>query len=543
MQMQLRTRNTREKILLERNEALMKKTALAGIILFTIALTTAGCGKDMLPNVTTESSMGSISENNASNVIQQQTLIRQYEDKLTSTGLSIEEYISLANLYQGENLIQKQRDILEQCVRLTGDTEAFNLLQEIVVNAQEENAVLNQELSRLNNYIGTDEYLGEAVAILMTDEWAKQMMPKMKQGRRNYYYEDIESGNTLYIEVGYLKDGTFYTKAWRLTTDGKMSYLLKSGPEVRMFICGYQDGKLEGAFTQWICNRETGNIIRMDGNYHENVCVGDFVSKVHAGKGSVDLFALWSSKEQLDYEEYRGSFDDNGFPAVEQPSEKERIGTNPLLAYAFDANRTKYLYVSFDDASELDHFTFQSSAFGMDTIPVFDTYTPVESIVSENGTDIDNTVQEETIQIRVYDSNIEWFNGTNWVVIGSVDEVSRKDPFNLYAEGQVTVDTSEATSKPAIDFASVPSVGEIAKPSTSAPSGNQTTKPKPSTQKPPAQAPTTPTAPTTPSAPATPTAPAAPSTPSTPQEPSTPSTPPSTPSQGEQEIGWSDDML
>lgn len=512
----------------------MKKTALAGLILITMALT-AGCGKEMLFDQSAESNSGSVSENNASTLTQTHTLIREYEDKLTSSGLSIEDYITLAKLYQEENLIQKQRDLLEQCVRLTGDAEAFKLLQEIVVNAQEEDAALSQELSRLNNYIGTEEYLGEAVAILMTDEWRKQMMPKMKQGKRNYYYEDITTGNTLYVEVGYLDDGTFYTKAWRLTADGKLSYLLKSGPEVRMFISGYQDGKLEGAFTQWICNRETGNIIRMDGNYHENIIVGDFVSKVHTGTGNVDLFALWSSKEQLDYVEYRGTFDDNGFPVVEQPSESERIGTTPLLAYAFDANRTKYLYVSFDDASQMNQFQFQSSLMGMETVPGYNPYTPVESTVSEKGISIDNEVKEETVQIRVYDSNIEWFNGTNWVVIGSVEDISKKDPFNLYADGQVTVDTTGVNSNTGSNIAAVPSVGEIAKSSTTTPSGNtSTSKPstsKPSTQKPPTQTPPTQAPPT--QAPTNPTAPTQPSAPST----------PSTPTEGEQEVGWSKDLL
>ena len=309
-------------------------------------LATAGCGNQMFPETVTENHSESVSENTAANLSQTQTVIKELENKLTSVGLSVDEYKTLAKAYHEENLIQKERDLLEQCVRLTGDGEAFSQLQNVTVNVKEENSELQNELSRLNDYMGTDDYFGEAVAILMTNEWKDLLMPKMKQGKRNYYFENSETGITVYVEVGYLDDGTFYTNAWRVTSDGKISYFSQSGPDVTMYICGYENGNLEGAFTQWVCDRETGNVTKSEGTYHEGIFVGDYKASIHAGTGNVDLFALWSSKDQLTYDEYIGTFDEKGYPSVEQPSEKELTGKSPLLAYAFNANRSKYLFIS-----------------------------------------------------------------------------------------------------------------------------------------------------------------------------------------------------
>ena len=525
-----------------------KNTRLSGMILLGIALTASGCGKDMQPEIHTENISVSISENQVSN--QSQVKRKELENKLSTSELSIDEYISLATLYKEEKLIRKQRDLLEKCVRLTGDAEVFRQLQEIVVNAKEENEAMNHEFSRLSDYMGTEEYRGEAVGILMTNEWEQMTMPKMKQGKRNYYYEDLEKGNSLYIEVGYQNDGSFYSKVWRTTNEGSLSFLSKFGQEVKMYMTGYEESMLEGAFTQWTCNGDTGNVIKMEGNFQQNVCVGDFITNIYTGKGNVDLFALWNTKDQLAFEEYRGTFDNNGFPAVEQLSNKEYDGSKPLLVYAFNADRSKYLYITFEDAEEISNFLFQSSVFGMEFVPHHEKYDPVQISVSENGTDTENS-HDESIQIRVHDSNIEWFNGTNWVVIGSVEEISKNDPFNSYEDGKVIIQTGEETDIPSPELSKTPSVGEVKKPSTS--SGNSTTNKKPSTQKPSTQPPvnqtptqpsnpTTPTQPSTPTTPSQPTTPLQPSTPTTPSQPSTPSTP-STPSQGESDIEWTDDIL
>ena len=71
------------------------------------------------------------------------------ETKYSTEGLDASEYKELAQKYADKGLRKKQRDMLEQCWRFYGDAEAFITLQEITVNAQEEDESLRKKAELL----------------------------------------------------------------------------------------------------------------------------------------------------------------------------------------------------------------------------------------------------------------------------------------------------------------------------------------------------------------------------------------------------------
>ena len=50
-----------------------------------------------------------------------------------------------------------------------------------------------------------------------------------------------------------------------------------------------------------------------------------------------------------------------------------------------------------------------------------------------------NVIDPENVQIRVFDSNIQWFDGTRWHTVGTVSEYEAQDPFNEYTGRQSEV--------------------------------------------------------------------------------------------------------
>ena len=132
----------------------------------------------------------------------------QSGDKILNKGeFAQEDYpASLADAYHRAGYIRKQRDILEQDYRLYADEEAFAALQELSVNLEEETEDIRERAQEMQHDLELPEYLDESVNLIDSEDWFLTMMPKLKEGQRNYYLER-DSQPLLYVQTGYTEEG------------------------------------------------------------------------------------------------------------------------------------------------------------------------------------------------------------------------------------------------------------------------------------------------------------------------------------------------
>ena len=137
--------------------------------------------------------------------------IIQLQQRLGSNSFTVEDYKELARLYQEDNRIKEQRDVLEQAYRLYQEEEILELLQTIVVNVEEEAKEIQGEIKGLFQNISVEEYFDEGIYSVFFDSWFSSLMPKLNIGKRVYYYEQAD--NLIVVEVGY-QNGKPYTNIW-----------------------------------------------------------------------------------------------------------------------------------------------------------------------------------------------------------------------------------------------------------------------------------------------------------------------------------------
>ena len=123
------------------------------------------------------------------------------------------DYLALADAYRRAGYIRRQRDMLEQDYRLYQDMDAFATLQGLAVNLGEETEDIRSLAQEMQNDLELPEYLDESVNLIDSEDWFLTMMPKLKEGKRDYYLEQ-EGQSLLYIEVGYAENGEGFSKVW-----------------------------------------------------------------------------------------------------------------------------------------------------------------------------------------------------------------------------------------------------------------------------------------------------------------------------------------
>lgn len=391
------------------------------------------------------------------------------EYKYSTEGLNAAEYEELASWYGQEGKIMLQRDMYEQCWRLYGDVAAYEALQQIVVNVEEENDQVKNMAQLLMQNMDLTDYWTEAASTVYSESWYSTMMPKLKEGSRTYYRNQADNGAILIWRVGYDLLGKNYTEAWY--QKGEQLVWLRQDPEsVQMVNTTVTNGQYTGAFESWLCMSVTGDIYHESGNLQNNVLTGEYSAGVFLGNEPTDLIGLWSSRESMELKSYSGNFGENGIVQKEQPdNSKLKITHNGsegaiLLCYAWTEDEKEILAIRTLEGTEAGSYVFNATElWGMDSIPQFTFYAPVgrqeqfgetalsqAAKVSIEGTgaekeadgmiaDKKNVIDPENVQIRVFDSNIQWFDGTRWHTVGTVSEYEARDPFNEYTGRQSEV--------------------------------------------------------------------------------------------------------
>lgn len=421
------------------------------------------------------------------------------------------DYLALADAYHRAGYIRKQRDILEQDYRLYNDTDAFAALQELSVNLEEETDSIRERAQEMQHDLELPEYLDESVNLIDSEDWFLTMMPKLKEGQRNYYLEQ-DSEPLLYVQVGYTEEGQCFSKVW-YTGSQADRFLIQEGATIRMVTVtpagtaedttapesGTEEGAgtdaatateslaadiqdtaaptadapanteaWNGSFEAWTMDCADGNIIHEQGTLQNGVLTGEYTCDVCNGDGPLEAYSLWSSREEREYITYTGTFDAEGKILTEQPSEdaKKKLleGTEyiDLILYAYDAAGENCLWQGIGAGKTAEDYCFGQEMIGLEIRPEYTGYEVVADMTdtTTNGADsadnTDNAADGTTgdtagsdPKIRIYDGEVQWFDGTYWVSAGSVRDMAKQDPFAAYEENHAT----GATAVPAVSQA------------------------------------------------------------------------------------------
>lgn len=376
----------------------MKKSICAiALSVFSIALFTA-CGAGEEPAV--ESQVVQVTPEEVRP--QGEVAILNYEVKYQSGTFTMEDYRELAVLYEEQGFFRKQRDMLEQSFRLYGEAEDFETLQKIYVNLAEEEADVLAEAELMLQNLETPGYFAESIHQLGTEEWFDTLMPKMKEGVRNYYLEQ-DGERKLVIRVGYETADTAsegaestgeqekkpvpYSLVWYHGEEDKLTLIARKGGVVQVLEAGYENQAYNGGFTLWLLDGSSGSIVKETGNFHEGIYAGEYTVDIYQGQAAGDPYDLWNNREAMEYTTYSDEADSEG-------------------------------------VGQLEQFAIHLPAY-----PEFVSYEVKEDLEGSVLGDV-----EKAPKMRVFDGELQWFDGTYWVSIGKVEQLEKEDPFYMYAK-------------------------------------------------------------------------------------------------------------
>lgn len=378
------------------------------------------------------------------------------ETKYRKGELTREEYLTLAKDYGEIGRVREQRDLLEQSYRLYDDTEAFELLQTLTVNLVEEEPQIRQTAETLTENLTQDDTVGEAIQALTGEEWFDTLMPKLREGQRSYY---LDGDGELYFQVGYGADGAEVTKVW-YTAGGRSIFLQNTENTLKIVIC------TGDAIVSYYLDAGTGSITREQGTMKNDVLTGEYTCDIYSGENGVDLASLWNSRGELEYTTYQGEFDDEGKTLLEQPGEAELkkllegSGYQKAVLYAYDASTGRCLWQGLDSDAAVESYSFGGDVLGLQSVPE---YTPYEAQpmteqnaeeTVEGGDGAEDSIEPDSSEttdniarVRVFDGEIQWYDGKYWVSAGKAADLIQEDPFLAYEERENASGTQVASAQ------------------------------------------------------------------------------------------------
>lgn len=431
-----------------------KKIAfLAAGILSGAAIVFTGCGD------------GSTQEEHVVGTLEAQPILSSLEVEIVNMEtkyrkgeLTREEYLTLAKDYGEIGRVREERDLLEQSYRLYDDTEAFELLQTLTVNLVEEEPQIRQAAENLTENLTQDDTVGEAIQALTGEEWFRTLMPKLREGQRSYY---LDGDGELYFQVGYGADGAEVTKVW-YTAGGRSIFLQNTENTLKIVIC------TGDAIASYYLDAGTGSITREQGTMKNDVLTGEYTCDISSGENGVDLSSLWNSRGELEYTTYQGEFDDEGKTLLEQPGEAELkkllegSGYQKAVLYAYDASTGRCLWQGLDSDTTVESYSFGGDMLGLQSVPEYTPYEAqpmteqnVEETVegadgAEDSIEPDSSETTDNIaRVRVFDGEIQWYDGKYWVSAGKAADLIQEDPFLVYEERENASGTQVASAQSA----------------------------------------------------------------------------------------------
>ena len=375
-------------------------------------------------------------------------LLHGYELRLAKGEFDAADYREFAGLYGEKGQIRKQRDMLEQCYRLFDDQESFDDLQDIWVDLSDESEEIVEAANLMLQNMELEEYRDEAVNLIAQEEWFETMMPKLKEGRRNYYLKK-DDRIRLVIQAGY-KEGKIRCDVWML--DGEQVTVLSRMDSTLQFMTAQmENGYYNGVFDSWTFHSGDGSIYHETGELTDGKLTGDYTVLIHGGNEGTDAFSLWCHKEEMEYITYSGHFSPDGKTTLEQPGETalksliKDTAYDTAVVYAYDQKKEKCLYTGLFGVQSADDFIMNLDVLGWSEYPTVKTYQPAPDA---KPTQVDES-KENSVKARIYDGEVQVYVDGIWMNAGSVKELEKADPFRVYAEREIprkeeTEQTSEA---------------------------------------------------------------------------------------------------
>ena len=420
-----------------------KKIAfLAAGILSGAAIVFTGCGD------------GSTQEEHVVGTLEAQPILSSLEVEIVNMEtkyrkgeLTREEYLTLAKDYGEIGRVREERDLLEQSYRLYDDTEAFELLQTLTVNLVEEEPQIRKAAETLTENLTQDDTVGEAIQALTGEEWFRTLMPKLREGQRSYY---LDGDGELYFQVGYGADGAEVTKVW-YTAGGRSIFLQNTENTLKIVIC------TGDAIASYYLDAGTGSITREQGTMKNDVLTGEYTCDISSGENGVDLASLWNSRGELEYTTYQGEFDDEGKTLLEQPGEAELkkllegSGYQKAVLYAYDASTGRCLWQGLDSDAAVESYSFGGDMLGLQSVPEYTTYEaqPMAEQNAEETSGASGETADNIARVRVFDGEIQWYDGKYWVSAGKAEDLIQEDPFLAYEERENASGTQVASAQSA----------------------------------------------------------------------------------------------
>lgn len=484
------------------------------------------------------------------------------EYKLDNNGLSQPEYMELASIYDELGFIKNERDILEQCYRLYGDEQVLVVLNDLSVNTVEETADINELVDRMRDNMADSDSISEVIHEMEGDEWLTVLMSRINTGRRSYYTArngfidfsiSVSNNKTGDCEgvVKYLANGSMGDVTGVIIA--RSNNVIKVYEEINgdsSDINKIGDLSATKDFVMWSFDMYTGTVKCEKGTLKDGLFTGTYSVAIHelatvdTDMGPYSAFDLFNNRENFAYDTYAGEFDDSGATILDQPSEgnikalADLAGAETSIVYAYNEDKSKCLYKGVTGTEKEAGFSFGTGEL---TLPdsVSSKYYEVKNkdayslskVAKDNNSP--KYVSVDNIKVRIYDGNLQVFNGITWVNMGSVQEMAEADPFEEFKNNSGSSESGDENGDLVLQVANnnlASNVGAIKneQSQTTQNKPTTTTKPGTTTTKPAASKPSQPATSQTPtgngggnsSQPST-----QPSTPSTPSNNPTPSTP------------------
>ncbi len=367
---------------------------------------------------------------------EEKTRLEQYEAKYLSGEFSMEDYYVLAGLYAERGSIKRQRDMLEESYRLNNDGKAFDVLQNIAVNLEEESPEIREQAMLICQNLELEEYKPEAIHMMEGREWFETLMPKMAEGVRQYFLP--KDGRTvLFICAGYDENQKSFSNVWYQDGEGRLTVLSYSGGVAQVMETSLKDGRYDGAFSLWVLDGTSGSILNETGTFAAGAYSGEYTLKIYKGKAQGDPFDLWNNRENMKYAAYTAKADEQGKGDLEQMAAK-MMSYPEFRVYGVEKDR---------EAALMQH-------------------------------------SDADVKARVFDGVLQIFYGGVWISMGNAEQYIEQDPLGGYEKQKQEKAEARSQEKEGIDLngLQLPAAEKT-------PADSKTPAKKPTAQIPAAQAP------------------------------------------------------
>lgn len=292
-------------------------------------------------------------------------LVSAYEELYATGRFTLEDFAALAAAYGDRGETVRQRDMLEKRYRLSPDAAALEKLNAVVADTAQETEEVRQLMDGLETSLAAGDD-GAAAETLLSDAWAVALLPPVRTECRRY----LSGGQTavpLRVETGFGADGAAYTRLW-YGAEGAVRFLAVSGSGLTAASLTRTDGAYTGAFACTGCETASGKTYTDQGTLTNGLLTGSYTSAVgtgEAGTPAAELFAQASAQEKTTY---TGTFSGDGRTQEEQQT---AVTGSAGVVYAYNAERTAFLYMTFSADATPDTAVFDCSMFGVPAYPAW----------------------------------------------------------------------------------------------------------------------------------------------------------------------------